>query len=86
MCLPFKSIENTGKGEVARNEQFLLFQLFSIHLGEFSDIFIKFEIVVCTVFQYAWDYLKLNVLERDKKGVPYIALTKYEISDNCHLI
>ena len=43
-------------------------------------------IVVCKLFQYAWDYLKFNVWERDKKGVPYIALSKYGISDNCHLI
>ena len=41
------------KEDVARKEQFLLFQhYFYRHLGEFSTIFIKFEIVVCKLFQY----------------------------------
>ena len=52
MCLQFKPFEKTGK-DVARKEQFLLFQqYFYQHLGEFSTIFIKFEIVVCKLFQY----------------------------------
>ena len=53
MCVQFKSFENTGKKDVARKEQFLLFQqYFYRYLGEFSTIFIKFEIVVCKLFQY----------------------------------
>ena len=40
------------KGEIARNEQFLLFpQCFPYPLEEFSSFFIKFEIVVCRLFQ-----------------------------------
>ena len=36
MCLQYKSFENTvGKGEIARNEQFLLFPVFSTHLESF---------------------------------------------------
>ena len=36
-CLQYKSFENTlGKGEIARNEQFLLFpECFSTHLDNF---------------------------------------------------
>ena len=43
MCLQYKSSEDTvGKGEIACNEQF----------GELPAIFIKFEIVICKVFQF----------------------------------
>ena len=36
MCLRYKSFENTaGKGEIARNEQFLLFPVFSTLLENF---------------------------------------------------
>ena len=46
MCLQYKSFENTvGKGEIACNEQFLLFPVF-------SAIFVKFKIVVCKLFQF----------------------------------
>ena len=35
-CLQYKSFENTvGKGEIAHNEQFLLFPVFSNHLENF---------------------------------------------------
>ena len=52
MCLQYKPFENTvGKGEIARNEQFLLFSVFYL-LGELPAIFIKFEIVVCKLFQF----------------------------------
>ena len=45
--------ENTvGKGEIVRNEQFLLFQVFSTHLDGLCGIFNKFEIVVCLLFQF----------------------------------
>ena len=48
-CLQYKSFENTvGKGEIARNEQFLLFpQSFFYPFRELSAIFTKFKIVVC---------------------------------------
>ena len=46
-------LENTvGKEEIARNEQFLLFPLFSTRLDEFTVTFIKLEIVVCKLFQF----------------------------------
>ena len=36
MCLKYKSFENTGgKGEIAHNEQFLLFPLFSTRWENF---------------------------------------------------
>ena len=46
------SFENTaGKGEIARNEQFLLF-LQCFLSEELSAIFINFEIVICKLFQF----------------------------------
>ena len=46
------SFENTvGKGEIARNKQFLFFQVFSTHLVNFGH-FIEFKIVVWKVFQF----------------------------------
>ena len=50
--LRYKSFVNTeGKGEIARNEQFLLFQLcFLSFRRPFSHI--KFKIVVCKLFQF----------------------------------
>ena len=52
MCLQYNSFENTvGKGEIARNEQFLLFPVFSTRFNNFF-IVIKFEIVVCKLFQF----------------------------------
>ena len=52
-CLQYKSFENTvGKGEIARNEQFLLFPLcFLYPFKELSVIFIEVKIVVCKLFQ-----------------------------------
>ena len=48
------SLENTvGQEEMARNEKFLLFPQWLSHpFGELSAIFIKFEIVVCKLFQF----------------------------------
>ena len=44
-CLQYKSFENTvRKGEIARNEQFILLPQFFYPFGELSAIFIKFEI------------------------------------------
>ena len=52
MCLQCKSFENTvGKGEIARNEQFLLFPVFSTCLENFLP-FSSNEIVVCKIFQF----------------------------------
>ena len=48
---PFPHNENTvGKGEIARNEQFLLYLEFSTR--KLSAIFTKFKIVVCRLFQF----------------------------------
>ena len=46
--------ENTvGKGEIARNEQFLLFpQCFLHFLRDLSAMFIKLRIVVCKLLQF----------------------------------
>ena len=54
MCLQYKSFENTmEKGEIACNEQFLLFpQCVFYQFEELSSILIKFEIVVCNLFQF----------------------------------
>ena len=48
-----QTFENiAGKGEIARNEQFLLFPHSVFYLyGELSAIFFKFEIVVLKLFQ-----------------------------------
>ena len=49
-CLSF---ENTvRKGEIARNEQFLLFPGVFFPFGELSTIFIKSKIVVCKQFEF----------------------------------
>ena len=55
MCLQMKSFENTlGEGEIA----LLVTSNFSFSLsvfypfGELSDIFFKFEIVVCKLFEF----------------------------------
>ena len=51
-CPQYKSFKNTvAKGEIARNEQFLLFSQCFYLFGQLSAIFIKFEIVVCKVFR-----------------------------------
>ena len=48
-----KSFENTaGKGKIARNEQFLLFSVFSIYLENLLSFIIKFEIVVSKLFPF----------------------------------
>ena len=52
-CLQYKPFENTvEKGEIARNEQFLLFPKCFLPVGWLSAIFVKFEIVVCKLFQF----------------------------------
>ena len=54
MCLQFKTFENNvGNGEIARNEQFLLFpQCFFYLYGELPALFIKLKIVACKLFQF----------------------------------
>ena len=54
------------KGEIARNEQFLLFPQCFQPVGELFAIFIKFEISVCQLFQFG-RVLKFVVWERVKK-------------------
>ena len=50
--LQYKSFKNTaGKGEIARNEQFLLFPQYFLPFEEVSAIFIRFEIVICKSFR-----------------------------------
>ena len=52
-CLQYKFFENTvGKGEIAGYKQFLLFPSVFYLFEELSAIFIKFEIVVCKLFQF----------------------------------
>ena len=52
-CLQYKYFENTvGKGEITCKEQFLLFHRVSYPFRELSAIFIKFEIVICKLFQF----------------------------------
>ena len=52
-CLQYKSFENTvEKGEIARNEQFLLFPLCFLPVWRTLWHFIKFETVVCRLFQF----------------------------------
>ena len=47
------SFENTvGKGEIARNEQFLLSHSVFYLVIELSVVFIKFKIVVCKLFPF----------------------------------
>ena len=49
-CLQYKSFENTvERREIAHNEQFLLFPLFSTG---FENFFIIFKIVVCKSLQF----------------------------------
>ena len=68
MCLQCKSFENTlGKGEIARNEQFLLFpQCFLPIWRTYCHFFFKFEIVDCKLFQFgslkfvAWERVKTS--------------------------
>ena len=51
MCLQYKSFENNvGKEENAHNKPFLLFPCVFYPFGDFSAIFIDFEIVVCKLF------------------------------------
>ena len=52
-----------GKREIAHNEQFLPFSHSVLYLSEeLSVIFIKFEIVICKLFEFG--SLKFVVLER----------------------
>ena len=51
-CLQYKSFENTvGKSEIALNFKFLILPQCSTRFENVSSIFIKFNIVVCRLFQ-----------------------------------
>ena len=53
MCLQYKSFENNvGKGEIARNEQFLLFPVFSTLLETSLPFSSNLKIVVCKLFEF----------------------------------
>ena len=66
MCLQNKSFENVvGKGEIAREEQFLLpIPSVLYPFRGLSAIIIKFKIVICKLFQFG--SLKFAVCERVK--------------------
>ena len=52
-CLQYKSFEIiVGKGEIARNEQYLLFPQPFYPFGDLSAFFIKLKIFVCKLFQF----------------------------------
>ena len=51
--LEIKSFENSpGKGEIVRNERFLLFYNVFFTFGEFRTIFVKITIFVYKFFQF----------------------------------
>ena len=53
LCVYRASLLKTlGKGEIARNEQFLLFPQCFLPFGELSTIFIRLEIAVCKLFHF----------------------------------
>ena len=56
MCLLYKSFENTvGKGEIAHNEQFLLFPQCFLPFWRTFHHFHKFKVVVCKFFHIGRD-------------------------------
>ena len=63
-CLQYRSFENTvGKGEIARNKQFLLFQQYLFYLlGELCSIFIKYK--TCLQTLSVWKSLKFVVSKK----------------------
>ena len=67
MCLPYKSWENTvGKGEIARNEQFLLFpQCFLVLCKTFFHFHQVWNCHLQTL--WIWKSLKLVIWERVNK-------------------
>ena len=73
-CLHYKSFENTvGKGEIARNEQFLLFPQFFFYLpAKLSAIVIKSKIIIWKLFQFGKRstlyFTKMCFNDPDKEG------------------
>ena len=62
-CLQYKSFENTvGKGEIARNEQFLLFP--QCFLSFWTTLFHFHQIQNCRLQTLYWKSLKFVVWER----------------------
>ena len=52
-CVCRTSLKTTvGKGEIAQNEPFLLFPQCFLPIWKLDAIFIKFEIVLCSLFQF----------------------------------
>ena len=52
-CLQNKSFDTVGNGEIACNGQFHPFPAGVFYpFGELSAIFIKFELVICKLFQF----------------------------------
>ena len=66
-CLLYKSFENTaGKGEIAHDEQFLLFSL--CFLSIWKTFFHRHQIQLCFLQTlFVWKSLKLVVWERVKQ-------------------
>ena len=57
MCMQHKSCENTvGNGEIAHNEQFLIFPSLFYFFAELLLNFIKFQMVICNNFQFGRIY------------------------------
>ena len=53
MCLQYKSYENiVGKGEISRNEQFLLFPQCFLLVWRTYFYYIKFKIVICKLSHF----------------------------------
>ena len=70
-CLQFKSFENTaGKGEIARNEQYLLFPQCFLPLGELSAIFIKISLKLSSANSFSLEDSKIVFWETDN-FLPY---------------
>ena len=69
MCLQFEAFENTvGKGEIARDEQFLLFpQFFEPVWRTFCDFHQTSELSSATLS--FWNSRKLVIWERVKLGL-----------------
>ena len=81
MCLQSKSFENTeGKGEIARNEQFLLFpQCFLPVWRTFCHFH---QIQNCRLQTlWVWERLKFVVWEKVKKYLQEICLTHYQTTN-----
>ena len=58
MCLQYKSFENTeGKAEIASNEQFLLFPVFSTHFKKYLPFSLNLKLPSADSFHFGRIYL-----------------------------